>query len=39
MVAHDRWPCLDLDQDSSGRGGEGYLDLEYIMKVEPTEFC
>ena len=29
----------DLDEDSSGGGGEKYLDLEYIVEVEQTEFA
>lgn len=28
-----------LDQESRGRGGERDLDLEYVMKVEQTEFA
>lgn len=29
----------DLDEDSSGGGGEKYLDLEYIVEVEQAEFA
>ena len=31
--------CADLDEESSGGGGDKQLDLEYSMEVEQTEFA